>query len=246
MRTLLATAVVLTAAALSTAADTPTAVIEKAITAHGGKDALTKYPAFSADVAGDIELPFGATKFSGQMMAQMPDKHRMIMTMTVGGTDVTIVQLVNGKTVRMTVNGMAQPLTEAIKTEIRSAIDGHEVSMLVPLLDPKKYTLKAGTPVDVDGRPTHAVVVTPKTGKEIALYIDAKTGLIAKYVREAATPDGKTVSEVTVLSEYKKVDGVMTPSKFTVTHDGKPFMTMETSNLKQHEKLDPSEFAADD
>ena len=73
-------------------------------------------------MTGGSELPFGQTNFDGKLTTELPDKYRMAMNMSIGGTDVSIVQSVNGKTVRMTVNGMAQPLPESVETELRTAI----------------------------------------------------------------------------------------------------------------------------
>ena len=246
MRSTLAVAMTVVFAAASTGADDPKVVIEKAIKAHGGKDTLEKDVAFAADMTGEIQLPFGQTKFDGKLATELPDKYRMAMNMSIGGTDVSIVQSVNGKTVRMTVNGMAQPLPESVETELRTAIALQEIGQLVTLLDSDKYKLKAGEATKVGGQPAVTVVVTPTGGKPVELAFDEKSGYLVQTVREALSPEEKAVKETTVMSEFKEVGKAIVGSKIVVTHDGKPFMTATMSDMKLAEKLPPATFAVDD
>ena len=246
MRTTLAVAMTVVFAAASTGADDPKVIIEKAIQAHGGKDVLSKDVAFTADMTGEIQLPFGQTKFEGKLATELPDKYRMAMSMNIGGSDVTIVQLVNGETVRMTVNGMAQPLPKSVETELRTAIALQEIGQIVTLLNSDKYKLKTGDPTKVGGKPAATVIVTPKDGEPVELAFDEKSGYLVQTVREALSPEEKTVKETTVLSDFKKVADAVIGSKIAVTHDGKPFMTATMSDMKLAEKLPPATFAVDD
>jgi zinc protease len=67
---------------------------------------------------------------------------------------------------------------------------------------------------DVDGKPAHKIVLTPKTGKPITQFFDKTSHLLVKQATITATPMGETPVEV-YPSDYKDVDGVKIP--FTLT-----------------------------
>ena len=48
------------------------------------------------------------------------------------------------------------------------------------------------------------------------------------------------------MSDFKAVDGVQTPMKLVVKHDGKVFMSTTLSDAKTSVKLDPKVFSVDD
>jgi hypothetical protein len=56
----------------------------------------------------------------------------------------------------------------------------------------------------------------------------------------------KEIDEESFYQDYKKVQGVMTPHKGVVKHDGKDFMKFTLSDVKHLEKVDDKEFAIDD
>ncbi len=236
-------------AAPAFAQDDAAAVVKKAIAAHGGADALNKYQAGSYKVKGDMSVFGMDIDFTGAMTYQVPDKYRMEINAEVMGQKLAVVQVVNGKTVKNTINGMATPLGDAEKAELQQAAMIQEVSQLTPLLDSKKYTIKAEKDADVNDKPCSVVLVTAKDFKDTRLFFDKKSGLLVKTERKGLAPsmgEPKEVNEETLLSDYKKVDGVAIPMKLVVNHDGKKFMTMTVSDAKVMEKADPKAFAVDD
>ena len=93
------------------------------------------------------------------------------------------------------------------------------------------------------------VLVTAKDLNDTKLSFDKKTGLLTKVERKGLAPsmgEPTEVTEETVMSDFKKVDGVMQPTKMVVTHDGKKFMTMTVTDTKLMEKADAKAFALDD
>src|SRR5262249_16094326 len=159
----------------------------------------------------------------------------------VAGQKLTVVQVVNGTKVKNTLNGMSSALGAAEKTELAQAAAMQEISQLTPLLG-TKYTIKAEKVEDVNGAPTGVVPGTGKAFKATKLFCEKKLGLLVKISRKCRAPgvgDPQEVVEETILSDYKLVDGVMTPMKMTVTHDGKKFMNMTVVESKLMEKADP-------
>lgn len=223
-------------------ADDAQAVLKKAITAHGGETLLKKYPAGTADVKGEIQTELGKSEFTGTLAYLLPDKYRIMLKLDIGGAKITIVQTVNGSAARITVNDMNQPLTDAQKQETIASAALQEIGQLVPLLDSKRFTIQSGESAKVNGHSADCIQVNGKAIGQVALYFDAKTGLLVQTVRQSLAPSGKKVEERSSLSEYKAINGIQSPTKVIVTHDGKPFMTMTMSNGKLIETLDEKPF----
>jgi hypothetical protein len=88
------------------------------------------------------------------------------------------------------------------------------------------------------------VTVSKKGCKDITIYFDKKTGLIAKVeTRRRDLMSGEEVTEERIITEYQEVQGRKTAKKIEVLRDGKAFMEAEVTELKILEKLDDSEFA---
>jgi hypothetical protein len=246
---------VLTVAVVSAcgfAADDPKAVVEKAIKAHGGKDLLAKYPCNKAIAKGEMSLMGLDLNFEA-VTTMAPEKFKLELSMSVGGMDVKVLQIVNGDKVisKTKVGDMnMDAISEAQKEELKMSVIEHEMGLIYPLLDAKKFTLKAEADDEVEGKKTAVISVThTKSPDPTKLYFDKETGLMIKTSRKGLAPgsdDGTKVLYESIQSDYKKVDGLMIPMKLVVSTDGKKFMTIVTSEHTNLEKVDPKEFSVDD
>lgn len=249
---LLGVTVALAAAGVAAADDKAEAVIKKAIEAQGGADNLNKYPASRFTMKGEIAIMGTDTEVSGDM-ASTSDKFRMNMNLTVMGLQIAIHQVVNGDKGKRTVKvgDMGEQSMGIEKEELTLSRLGREVEKLTPLLDAKKFTLRAGDDEDVNGKKAAQVVVTPKgVDREFKLYFDKESGLLVKTGHQGKGP-GEGGAQVDVYqetypSEYKKVNGVQVAHKLVINHDGKKFLTLNLSDVEVLEKLDDAEFKIDD
>ena len=220
------------------------AVIAKAIEAHGGADALSKYNAGNTKVKGVLSLFGQDLEFTGDITYEMPDKYRMALNTEVSGQKISLVQIANGAKQKSTQNGMLLKIGDPEKAELTQAMKMQEIAQLTPLLT-AKYTIKADKADKVGDVDAAVVVVNAKDFKETRLYFDTKTGLLIKSTRQGLHPAAsgtKEALEETVMSDFKKFDGVMAPTKMVVTHDGSKFMTMTVVENKAMEKADPKLF----
>lgn len=237
------------AAAPGFAQDTAAAVVKKAIDAHGGADTINKYKAGSAKMKGEMSVFGMDLTFTGEMAYFLPGKYKMTIDADVAGQKLAIVQVANGGKYKQTINNMVIPLKDAERDELLQAAMMQEVSQLTPLLDGKKYTIKAEKDAEVDGKAAAVVLVTAKGFKDTKVYFNKESGLLVKTERKGLAPtmgDPMEVNEETFMSDFKKVEGVMQPMKIVVHHDGKKFMTMTMSESKLMEKLDDKIFSVDD
>jgi hypothetical protein len=118
------------------------------------------------------------------------------------------------------------------------------ISTLLPLKD-KKFKLATLGEAKVKDRPVVGVRVSSEGHKDVNLFFDKDSSLLAKIEHRAIATEqgGKEVTQETFLSEYKEVDGVKAAHKVIMTRDGEKFIESETTEIHLVGKLDNSEFA---
>ena len=254
-RWFLGLAVALVAAGAAAADDKAEAVVKKGIEAHGGADALNKYKGGRMKMTGEVSILGMNLEFTGSLAYSLPDRYRLQMSLEVMGQKLDIQQLVKGETVKSTITAagmtMNAPGGDAEKEELKTAAVLQEAEQLTPLLDAKKFTIKAADDADVNGKKAAVIVVQPKAvKKEIKMFFDKESGLLVKTAHRGmgVGEDGqpKEVDEESYGADYKKVNGVQVPTKLTVNHDGKKFMTVKVSDYELSDKIDDKEFTVDD
>ena len=224
------------------------AIVAKAVEAHGGEAALKKYAAATSKGSGTIKIDGKDVPATFEIAYEQPGKLRMTMAADFGVQKVAVVQIMNGDKFKSTMNGAKAVISDVEKGELKQAVLMQDMAMLYPLLS-DKYKLTKEKDDKADGKDCHVVAVASKDLKTVKAYFDKATGLLVKHARvgKANGPMGFIdVQEEATLGDNKKVDGVMVPHKMTVTHDGKPFMTVTMAEVKFLDKLDPKLFAVDD
>jgi hypothetical protein len=248
-------AVAIVAAGIASADEKAEAVVKKGIEAHGGADALNKYRGGRFKLKGDLHIMGMDLEITGNLAYSLPDRYKMEIDTEVMGIKVAINQTVKGDKVKSTItaNGMTMPAPggDEEKDELKLAAAMQEAEQLTPLLDKKKFTIKAGDVEEVNGRKASIVIVTPANlKKEFKLFFDNESGLVVKTAHRGLGPgDGAAAVEVleeTYVSDYKKVNGVQVPMKMEVKHDDKKFMALTLSDYELVEKIDDKEFTIDD
>src|SRR5207253_1605637 len=82
--------------------------------------------------------------------------------------------------------------------------------------------------VKVNDRPAVGVRIASKGHRDLNLYFDKETGLMAKIERQALdTQTMQMVTEERIIQEYQVVDGMKVAKKVLVNRDGKKFTEAE-------------------
>lgn len=236
---------VVCAAAPAKAADTAKDVLEKAITAHGGAELLTKNKAGQLKAKGKLTLPgVGDVEFTQEAMYMLPDKFKESMEMNIMGMNISVVTMASGDAVSIEAAGMKIEASDAIKDSLKDAKHMLAVGRLIGPAREKGYELSLIGESKVDDKPAVGVRVSMKDRRDISLYFDAKTHLLVKIEHRSADPmTGNEFGEERILKDYKKDnDGNMVPGKVTVMRDGKKFLDAEVTDAKYLEKLPDAEF----
>jgi hypothetical protein len=217
-------------------------VVEKAVTAHGGLDALKKHPAAEFKGEGTAVVGVETTKFTTTTAYALPDKFRVTIDTTVVNSKAVVVVIVNGDKVKQTVNGVAAEVKEPAQRAFKQLAAVQEASLIYPLLDADKFTLKAEKDDTIGGKETAVVLATRKGMKDLRLYFDKSSGLLVKYTRTGLDPGGKEVEEEVTASDYKEFSGVKVATVNKVKQAGKDYMTLKVTDVKFSEKADPKAF----
>jgi hypothetical protein len=96
---------------------------------------------------------------------------------------------------------------------------------------------------EIEGREAIVVRATAKGGFDLDLAIDKQSGLLVRAERQATLPDSPDESKmVTLLSDYRLVDGWRYPMRIRGFRDGKPFLDIAISDLRFLKTVDDKEF----
>jgi hypothetical protein len=241
--TLLALGVFVASPAAARADDEPKDILAKAIKAHGGEELFTKNQAGQTKAKGKLTIGGAEVEFTQDVSYMMPDKHRDSLEISVGGNTITVLTIVNGDKITMEVNGKEMDVPDQAKDALKHMRHVQKLARLVPLKD-KAYELSLIGDDKVEGKKVVGIRVSAKDQKDVSLYFDKETWLLAKVEYRGMEPGtGKEVNEERILTEYaKNKDGVPVPKKLLVKHDGKTFVEAEIVEMTLLEKLDDSVF----
>lgn len=236
---------VLAGGGVRAADDAAVAVVKKGVEAHGGEEALKKVKGGEYKVEGELTVQGEKSKYTAVISYALPDKFRTSMDTAIGGTKSTQLVVVNGDKVKVTTNGKVTELKAELKGEFQQMAAIQEVVLLYPLLDEKKFTLKAEKDEKVDDKDAAVVLATRKGMKDVRLYFDKKTGELVRYAHEMPDAYGEKGKAETTNSEFKKFDGVLVPTAHKVKQANKEYMTIKVLDAKLLEKPDLKAYAID-
>ena len=224
--------------------DSPKAVVQKAVKAHGGADLLAKFTAQRATHKGTLTLSGMESEVTVASLTQFPGKRKLDGTVSLGGMELKVKQVLSGDKLTVTINGMPFPVKDEQVASEQAELYADSLTRLVPLLKGDEYTLKAGPEVAVDGDPAVAVVVEHAKHKPVTLAFSKKSGLLVR-LSYTGTDDGTDVQKETTYADHKAVQGVQVPHKETGTKDGKKDSALTLEKIELLEKADDAEFVLD-
>lgn len=212
------------------------AIVNKAIEARGGKDKLTKFPAFTSQIKGKLQLGDLVLPFSGEWLSQGATQNKLTMSGEVNGAKFDNFRVTNGEKLWTKEGDQLKELDkEAVKGDLEQ-LYGEWLTTLVPLLD-KEFTLTPLGESRVGDKPAVGLKVV-RTGRiDVKLFIDPERGVVLK--REHAIPNAPL--EV-FYSDFKDVQGISRYHTVSYKLAGQPFMDLTLSGIKLHAKLEDSRF----
>lgn len=217
-------------------------IIEKYLTATGGRAALAKLT--SRVVTGTISLSTPAGELSGtiEVYNKGPLKQRTFVKIDASALGIGQIvqdQRFNGTTGYTidSINGNREMTGDQLET-VRSN------TFPSPLLNYKEN----GTKIELAGREkvgdkdAFVLKLSPKTGPAGRLFIDADTYLILKTVATIDAPPVGTIEQTLSLSDYRDVDGVKVPYKVRSTNQFQD-VSITVTKVEQNIPIDDQMFS---
>jgi uncharacterized protein YifN (PemK superfamily) len=234
--------IALAAAPRGHAQDDVKSIIEKAIKAHGGAEALAKTKATRSTSKGTVYLMGQPLAFTEKTTIQQPDKFKSELTLEIMGQQIQIVVVYDGKTcwAKGPQGVMEDPPTAA--GEIKGALHAARAAMLTGLLDDKAFKVAPLGESKVKGKAALGVKVSHKDQKDVDFYFDKESSLLVKVARPVLDQAGEVMEE-RFLSDYKDFDGLKRPTKIVAERGGMKHLEAELVEAKTVDKIDSNEFA---
>ena len=223
-------------------AQTADEIVEKSLTAMGGRAALGKLTSRSSTGTMTVSTPGGDISGTIEVLHQRPNKSRTLITL-----DLTALGA--GSMVRdQRFDGTSGYALDSMRGN--HEITGGQLEMMkhnifpTPFLDYKER----GTKVEVAGkekvgeRDAYLLTLTPASGPSSKVFIDAESFLPIKSIVTVNLPEVGDVEQTTELSDYRDVDGVQVPFKIRGSSSIQTF-TIVVTKVQHDVKVDESLFA---
>ncbi|MEO8677532.1 MAG: hypothetical protein ABI665_00705 [Vicinamibacterales bacterium] len=193
-------------------AQTADEVLEKSLTAIGGRAALTKLKSRSMSGTITLSTPAGELEGSVEILNAAPNRVRTLIKVdltSLGAGQLTIDQRFNGTAgyVMDSLQGNRE-ITGGQLDTMRNASFPH------PFLNYKEM----GTTAQLQGkekvadRDAFLIILEPASGASVRTFIDAETYLPLRTIVKVEVPQlGQEVEQATDFFDYRAVDGVQMP-----------------------------------
>ncbi|CAN5422216.1 hypothetical protein BH10PLA2_BH10PLA2_29660 [soil metagenome] len=237
----LAIGLLLTGTGLASAQDDANKILDRAVQAHGGAAKLSQIKGQTSKAKGRLELQ-GGLDFTQESAVQHPDKLKEVIHLAVNGMNVDVITVYNGKEGWANVAGQTMPLEGATLDAIKDAIDTMALSRLA-FMGGKDLQVALLGEAKVNDKAVVGVKIGRKGHKDVNMYFDKATGLLAKLEHRVKDPmSGQDVTEERIILDYQDVDGMKVAKKVIVNRDDKKYMEAEVLEVKFSDKLDDSLF----
>jgi hypothetical protein len=221
------------------------ALLDKAIKAHGGVEALQKHKAVTENIKGKFSLGGMEANFNGTWFVQFPDQIKAEMNVEIGNQQTLVTNVFNKDKGWVNVAGntidMTDEMAKAARDEMHS---GWVITTLYPLRDEKLYKLSPLGESEINKEKVVGMLVERKGYPEVNLYFNKESGLLQKAEFRVVdfSAGNQEVTQEMFFSDHKTVHGVMAPHQFKIKRDGKDFLEGEVSNVQVFEKLPANTF----
>jgi hypothetical protein len=225
------------------AAQTADEIVEKHLAAMGGREALGKLTSRRSTGSITVTTPNGDLSGPFEAVSKAPNKGRVYFKLdlsALGAPEPMILEQKFDGVAGITLNSI-QGDTEITGTQLENMKNN---VFPTPLLAYKA----AGVKVEVlkeqlAGKNAIVLLVTPKAGSVIRLYLDAETHLIVRSVAKFTPPQASgEVEQVVEPSDYRTVDGVKVPFQIVNSMPMQSF-TVKLEKVEHNVALDDALFA---
>ncbi|HXT58491.1 MAG TPA: hypothetical protein VN699_07645 [Pirellulales bacterium] len=210
-------------------------IIDRAIEAAGGREALKRYEKpFYMKRQGKALGGTGWEDFTIKVTTWLPDKLRTDQELTRHGKKTPFGIRFNGEK-GFHVPGTREMDASALRN-MRELLYSQWLATLLPLDDPQ-FKLTALDEIMLDGRPAVGVNISCEDRPAVRLYFDKEAMTLVKHSREF---NGRLFEET--YDDFAELDGLVYPKRIVQYANGKKFVEMSTAEFKFLDEVDEAIF----
>jgi hypothetical protein len=222
-------------------AQTADEVIEKYLTALGGRAALGKLTSRSTVGTMTLSTPAGEVSGPIETLNQQPNKVRVLIKMdltSLGAGPMVVDQRFNGS------SGYVLDSMRGNRDITGNQLENMKNSVFPnPFLNYKeRATVELAGKEKIDGRDAYVLIYKPKSGSVARQFIDAESYLPVRLVVKVDVPEIGEVEQTSDLSDFRDVDGVKIPFTIKVTSAIQSF-TIKVTKVEHNIKVDDTLFS---
>jgi zinc protease len=223
-------------------AQTADEVVEKYLTAIGGREALAKLK--SRTLVGTITVSTPGGDISGpvEMVAQEPNKARMLIKLdlsTFGAGQMVFDQRFNGQT------GYVLDSMQGDHDIAGAQLDTMRNNVFpTPFLNYKELgaTVELAGKEKIGDRDAYVLILKPKSGASVRQFVDAESYLPVRLLLKVDLPQIGEVEQTTDLSDFREVDGVKVPFAVSAS-SAVQHSTIKITKVEHNTKIDEALFS---
>lgn len=226
----------------SVSAQTADEVIEKYLTALGGRAALTKLTSRSTIGTMTLSTPAGDVSGPIETLNQQPNKVRVLIKMdltSLGAGPMVVDQRFDGT------SGYVLDSLRGNRDITGNQLENMKNSMFPnPFLNYKERgaTAELGPKEKIAGRDAYLLIYKPKSGSVLRQFIDAESYLPVRLVVKVDVPEIGEVEQTSDLSDFRTVDGMKIPFAIKVSSAIQSF-TISVTKVEHNVKIDETLFS---
>jgi len=204
-------------------------VVKNYITAIGGEENLRSIN--SILVNAEVTIP--GAPFKPKAIIKQMSPNKFSMELIAEGMGTLMKQKFNGENGYMEQQGRKVPMDDATLSSRKSTKGLFEELFMEP------SSLKLESKTDINGKDVYKIILT-KDDKSSVRYYDVNTSYLVR-TEETSEAQGQSITTVTDFSNYKELDGVMTPYTMKITTGPQSFI-FETIETKLNEGVTGEDF----
>jgi hypothetical protein len=221
--------------------DAATAVIDRAIQAHGGLEKLAKTQKMTRKATGVMSFFGQDVPFTDELVLQLPDRWRWTIDGETQGQKLRLILVYNGQKAWQSASGKVVELDKDGLQKIRDELYVLSLASLAPLKTEKGFSFITLADSKVNGRDATPILVSHEGHNDLKLSFDKASGLLVKIegkAKEASLPIDKEYFYL----DHREIDGVKVPAKYVEHSNGKKVVDVSALSYRFHSRLDDSTF----
>ena len=235
-------AILFLAAARTASAQTADDIIEKHLTALGGRAALAKVKSRSMKGTMTLSTPAGDVSGPVEIFNEAPNKSRLLLNLDLtafGAGQMTLDQRFDGTSgyVIDTIQGNR----DISGSQLENMKNGSFPSPLLNYKD-RGVTVELAGKQKVGDRDAYELILKPKSGPVAHQFIDAESYLAIRVVIKVELPQVGELEQTSDFSDYRAVDGVKVPFMIKASSTVQR-STVTLTNVEHNTSIDQALFS---